>query len=312
MKSLYFLTCLCASLTLVACTPEAPSPETTQTDEQSYTFTDALGYDVTVDYGLDRVVSLYGSYTEVADLAGATLVGVTDDVKDRYTLSSENLQVVGSYKAPNVEAIIALQPDFVILNPNMSEQVELHDTLTSANIPTAFFEVEHFDDYLNLLDVLTTLTQNESAYTTYGEDVAKDIDAILSQNVVADNPKILLLRAYSTNVKARDTENATGRMIDEFNTTNLTELYPSLLEELSAEVIVKEDPEYIFVTTMGSNTDAAMEQLNEMILNNPAYASLTAVKEERVYILPQDLFHYKPNQRWAEAYAYLSDLFAQN
>ena len=34
----------------------------------------------------------------------------------------------------------------------------------------------------------------------------------------------------------------------------------------------------------------------------------TAVQEGRVYVLPRDLFHYKPNARWAESYAYLYEL----
>ena len=32
---------------------------------------------------------------------------------------------------------------------------------------------------------------------------------------------------------------------------------------------------------------------------------LSAVQEGRVYVLPRELFHYKPNARWAEAYEYL-------
>ena len=35
---------------------------------------------------------------------------------------------------------------------------------------------------------------------------------------------------------------------------------------------------------------------------------LTAIREKRYTILPKELFHFKPNARWDEAYRYLYDL----
>ena len=38
------------------------------------------------------------------------------------------------------------------------------------------------------------------------------------------------------------------------------------------------------------------------------WKDLTAVKENRYVFLPKDLFHFKPNARWADAYRYLAEL----
>ena len=35
---------------------------------------------------------------------------------------------------------------------------------------------------------------------------------------------------------------------------------------------------------------------------------LTAVKQDRLILLPKELFHYKPNARWGESYAYLAKI----
>lgn len=32
------------------------------------------------------------------------------------------------------------------------------------------------------------------------------------------------------------------------------------------------------------------------------------MKEDRVEVLPKDLFHYKPNARWGESYQMLAEL----
>ena len=59
---------------------------------------------------------------------------------------------------------------------------------------------------------------------------------------------------------------------------NLADDYPSLLEELSMEEIIARDPDYIFVTIMGSSTQKAMDALAESLQSNPAWEELSAVK----------------------------------
>lgn len=50
-----------------------------------------------------------------------------------------------------------------------------------------------------------------------------------------------------------------------------------------------------------------MASLDELLLSNPAWASLTAVQEGHFHLLPKDLFHLKPNARWGESYEILAD-----
>lgn len=96
-------------------------------------------------------------------------------------------------------------------------------------------------------------------------------------------------------------------MLAELGCVNIADSEGSLLENLSMEVVVEEDPEYIFVTTMGSSSEA-LAALSQNIKSNPAWKSLTAVKEGRYYELDPELFHEKPNERWAESYARLAQI----
>lgn len=74
------------------------------------------------------------------------------------------------------------------------------------------------------------------------------------------------------------------------------------------EEILVEDPDFIFVTIMGSSTQKALDALAQGIQQNPAWSSLSAVQNGRYVILPEDLFHYKPNKRWGESYGYLANI----
>ena len=59
-------------------------------------------------------------------------------------------------------------------------------------------------------------------------------------------------------------------------------------------------------------TRSRIQQLMEQGLvqagGRPAAKSLRAVQDGRVYMLDKALFHYKPNERWAESYETLADI----
>lgn len=51
-----------------------------------------------------------------------------------------------------------------------------------------------------------------------------------------------------------------------------------------------------------------MKNVEELLTSNPAWASLTAVKNDHYYILDKRLFNLKPNAKWGEAYKQLADI----
>ena len=74
------------------------------------------------------------------------------------------------------------------------------------------------------------------------------------------------------------------------------------------EKLLIEDPDYIFVVLQGASSEAAESKLASVLTDNPAWNALTAVREGRFFILDRKLFHYHPNERWAEAYDFILDI----
>ena len=62
---------------------------------------------------------------------------------------------------------------------------------------------------------------------------------------------------------------------------------------------------------MNYRTDLAMENLENMMLANPAWGSLTAVKEGRLHLMDRKLFNMKPNADWAVSYEKLCDILLE-
>ena len=255
-----------------------------------------------------RVVSLYGSYAEAWAQAGGTLVGATEDAVSERGMDLGTAQIIGTTKEPNLERILALDPDLVILSMDIAAQLSAAEVLEVAGVPCAAFRVDTWQDYARMMDVFTALTGRRDLYEAIIPPMQAAIGETIASAQAQNAPTVLLLRAYSTGVKAKADDNLAGAMLADLGCVNIAARQPSLLEELTLEAIVVEDPDCIFISVMGGDEEAALGVVEETLGQNPAWQGLTAVREGRVYVLPRDLFHYKPNARWAESYAFLYEL----
>lgn len=274
-------------------------------------FTDDLGTNVVLSHKPEKVVSLIGSYAETWVLAGGEPVGVTDDaVTERNMVLPETVKMIGTVKEPNMEVILSLSPDFVLLSADIESHKKISVTLKDLKIPYAFFKVEHFNDYLNMLKICTDITGRSDLYRQNGIDVQTKINELM-QNVNSNyKPTVLFIRAFSSGAKAKTEDNMTGKILYDLGCENIAAKHESLLDTLSMEEIIMEDPDFIFVVTMGDG-ETALNALKEGIQKNPAWSRLSAVKNNRYIVLPKDLFHYKPNAKWGEAYEYLAKILYQ-
>lgn len=271
-------------------------------------FQDALGHEVIIS-DPKHVAALCGSYAETWLLAGGTLAALTEDAYSERGIEPEEAIVnLGSLKTPDVELMIRMGIDFVLLNARITEHVDLRDTLEAAGMTTAYFEVETFEDYLAMLKICTDITGKQELYEENGLNVRSQIDNAIAKKDGKAAPKVLFIRAHSTKAKAKNSDSMTGAMLKDLGCVNIADSKTGLLEDLSMEAIILEDPDFIFVTTQGSSDEAAEKTLAEGIEAHPAWQELTAVKNGRYVFLPKNLFHYKPNHRWGESYEILAEI----
>ena len=305
MKRFLSLILLCALLS--ACTP---APEA----GAGYTFTDDLGRTVTVD-APERVACLLGSFADVWYLAGGQVVAAPDDAWVDYRLPMAADAVdLGSTKALSLESLFAADPDLGLASVNTEQNLQWRETLEAAGIPVAYFEVSDFDGYLRLLKLCTDLTGRPDLYEKHGLSVQKQIDeAVESAKNRGTNPKVLYLRISSSAVRAKNSQGTVlGQMLSSLGCENLADADGSLLEQISMEHILLEDPDFIFFVQQGDDTAAAEERLAQFLADNPAWGSLTAVQEGRVFHLDKALYNLKPNARWGEAYLELEAILREN
>lgn len=287
--------------------PESASSQLESAGEVS--ITDSNGSQITLDTSAPRVVAAYGSFAEAWLLAGGELCGVTQDALEQRDLGlPEDIAVVGTVKEPNAEEIIALEPDLVLLASDITAQAEIRDVLENAGLACAFFQVDTFADYAFMMEQLCAITGREDLYEENVTQVGQQIEEAQAKAALSSTrPNVLLIRAFSTGIKAKTDDELAGAILKDLEAHNIADDHPSMLEDLSLEEVIAADPDYIFVTTMGDE-QKALDYLNGLIQQNPAWSELSAVKEDRYIVLPKDLFHYKPNNRWGESYQYLGEI----
>lgn len=309
----YTMILICVfSLLLTACAGGATVPEGADT----VAFTDALDRRVCVNKNVERVASLLGSFADVWQLAGGSLCAAPEDAWDDFSLELEGAVNIGGAHSPSLEMLLSANPDFVIASASTASNVEMRETLESAGITVAYFDVDNFNDYLDMLNICTDITGRKDLYASNGLELKTRIEEIKNQYAAADIPEqersVLLIRASASVIKVKGSEGTIlGEMLADMGCINIADSDDSLLENLSVEAVIRQQPHHIFVVTMGSDTDGAKAALDRMIQENPAWNTLEAIRENRMYMMDKTLFNLKPNARWAEAYEELYETLTE-
>lgn len=283
---------------------------TGEKETQAVTFVDDLGREVSVD-NPKRVISLISSFADIWYLAGGIeqLVATTNATWTYFDLPfRDDIVNLGSSKELNIEQLIACEPDLVLASCGTDRNVELETAFEEMGINVAYFSVNSFEDYLRVLKTCTEITGCEENYEIYGTQVKEQVEAALLR-VDGSMPRVLYVRATGSSCKVKNSEDSVlGEMLANMGCVNIADHENSLLEQLSMEVILQEDPDYIFVVMQSADPADAQATLENTLLSNPAWATLTAVKEGRYHVMEQNLYNLKPNARWGEAYEKLADI----
>ena len=273
------------------------------------TFKDSLGNTVSLDEKPSRVAVLFSSLAEEWQLAGGDVaITVGESVERGFVPDGTPLVDTGAGKHVSVELLLSYEPDLVIGSADIAAQCDAARILSGAGIPTALFRVDSFTDYLDVLGVMTDVTGDKDAYKKYGTDIKEKIDSLIASapDVRRD---ILFIRA-STSAKSTKAKSAeqhfAAEMLSELGAHNIADDAPILLDGLNMESIISADPEVIFISAMGD--ESAVREYMNGVLSDPAWQTVSAVRNGKCHFLPKEYSQFKPNAEWYEAYLMLWEI----
>lgn len=317
-KYVRVLAALLCALMLASCGAKPAQPaEPDKSDESAewtaMTIKDDLDREVTLETRPERVAVLMGSFAETWLLAGGELIAAPKDAWEDFDLSlDESVTNLGSYQKISAEALFGLEADLIIASANTKGQVEMKETLEGAGLNVLYFDVNGFEDYLRMLKVCTDITGRTDLYETNGVKVQEQVEEAKAAASAAlegkEAQRVLFIRTAASGIHVKGSDGTVlGLMLKDLGCVNVAD-GSDLLENLSIEKIIEEDPDRIFIVMQGSDQEGAQKTLEETLTSNPAWSGLTAVQEGRVHYMDKTLYHLKPNNRWGTAYAELEQL----
>ncbi|RCV49452.1 ABC transporter substrate-binding protein [Marinitenerispora sediminis] len=245
------------------------------------TVTDARG-EVTLDEAPQRIVSLSPSGTEILFAVGAGDQVVAADEYSDYPAEAPTTDLSGF--TPSVEAISDHDPDLVVLARDAEDTATQLDEL---HIPVLLLPAaEDLDDTYDQMRLLGSATGHADEGAAAAEEVQGAIDEIVSdtrdQLGEADTSYYHELDAGLYSVTS---DTFVGQVYSLFGLRNIADEaadtaggYP----QLSAEFVVEQDPDLIFLSYPGG--DAAVADLAD----RPAFDTIAAVENGDVVALDPD------------------------
>ena len=112
-------------------------------------------------------------------------------------------------------------------------------------------------------------------------------------------------------LQANTSNTVVGGMITAMNGTNIVDTWNDTTGaerlDINLETVYVSNPD-IIVVQCHAGAEAAQKQVAEFYGNDVVWQSLKAVQEGKVFYLEKELFHNKPNSRFAEAYQKLAKI----
>jgi len=231
-----------------------------------------------------RIISLSPSATEIlfAIKAGPQVLAVDDN--SNYPANAPTSALSGF--APNLEAIVALNPDFVILNKDSAKSDAIHKSLTNLGIPVMMEAAAR-----NLSDVYREITEIGRAVDQQAK--ARNLIQTMKKRIatVIKTSKRIKSQSFfhelDNTLYTATSKTFIGNVYRDLGLINVADSasgadssgYP----QLSAEYLIQSNPEIIFLA------DAQYGESVSTVKARPGWQSIAAVKNVRIIELPADI-----------------------
>jgi iron complex transport system substrate-binding protein len=242
------------------------------------------GYTTTIAKKPTRIISLSPSATESLFEIGAGKQVLAVDSLSNFPESAPITEL--SAFEPNVEAIAALKPDLVVLSVDAMKSMVVKEALEKLKIPVLMEKApENIAQAYKGIEVLGAVTDHTSEAKKVTFKMAALIKSIL--NRAKRTVKITFFHELDNTLYSVTSDTFIGKVYKDFGLINIADKaagadsygYP----QLSAEYVVKTDPDIIFLA------DAEYGESPATVRARAGWSGITAVTKKNVFALPNDI-----------------------
>ncbi len=261
------------------------------------TVTDDGGEEVTLAEPAERVVSLAPANTEMAYAIGGgdKMVGGTS--YDDYPEDAKALPKIGDFSSPSTERIVAMKPDLVLAAGGI--QAGLRSKLEKLGMEVYVIDPSTYEAAVDDVRELGQLMGVQAQ----AEQVAQDMEAAavdVTAKVGSLDKAVTFVEIYSQPLMTAGSDSFIADLVARAGGVNLGTSAGPGYPTFSSETLITEDPA-VYIAVSGAQSTPGE------IADRPGYAGLSAVKNERVYVIEDNLIA-RPGPRLAEGLQQLAQM----
>lgn len=296
----FFILLIGAGIAVAGC--GAAKTVSVQRDENLFmAVTDDLGRTAEIEQKPARIVALSPSFLAPLGAVEASVVGRPSS-KTGVPDFAKPIEEVGAVYNINIEKVIALNPDLVIAYQGMHDKFV--PLLESNRIPVIVVRLKTYQDVKDKIQLFAKLCDHAEK----GYALVADMEARIQKTIdrtPKEGLKVAILHSTAKSVTVELDGSIAGSAAKMLGFVNVASGKKALDKDpdsapYSLETLVESNPDIIFVATMGQLEEIKNRMLEDME-SNPAWNSVEAVKNRRIYFLPQELFLLNPGLRYPEA-----------
>ena len=195
----------------------------------------------------------------------------------------------------------------VVLYCVVKSHHDIQEIMRSAKVQTVMVEYRNYSDFVRILDLFARLNNASEKSRKLISRITVPIETMQAKARKLKSPKFVSCRLTSHGVSAEANVANTAHIAMLLGGKNIVsdKVVPSgaRMVKYSLEKMVMEDPEIILITTSHSN----FPEMKRRLQKDPLWSSLSAVKSDRVYFLPNRLFLYRANEKYPEAFKMVAE-----
>lgn len=282
-------------------------------DSYPLTITDALGTEIYLEKKPERIAVMAGTLLNIwYDLGGDSVC--SSDISNNLVLLEERAEEMlaipraGAVYQLNLEALIATKPDLIICQTGVQTTAaaklkQMGYTVVETNAKTVQSLAQVYEGFGKLLGAQDRAAQRIQEFL----GGIGDIQAKLPEG----RPSCVILYVTSSTVSVKLDSSIAGDIAYMLGLENIASGLPadtlgSENTPLDIEYIVAKNPDLVFITSMVADNDTALNMVQEMFANNPAWSTVKAIKEGKIIYLPQQYYLYNAGPYYIDAVRYMA------
>lgn len=300
------LLCLLLLLVMAGCGSQQTASNTSA--QMFAKVQDDLGREVTLEKKPERIVVTSASFLEPLHEVGGDVVGRPDS-KTKMPDYAKDKASVGKVYQIDVEKVLACEPDLVIINKGMNEK--LVETLEASGIKTLVVDMKSYEDVKREVALFAQLTGEKEKGEALISSMDKKIQAV-KEKIPQEKRRVAVIHSTNQGLTVQLSGSIAGSVAEMLGWENVAGDMTPLEKDpdsapYSLETMVEKNPELMFVTSMGK-LEEIKASMDATMAENPAWQSVEAVRQGKVFYLPQDLFLLSPGLHYPEAVEMMAKL----